>query len=315
MRGTTAGILAAVVAAALPARHTADVQDFGRRLDGDDVCLHVTMADTYDDGWDNAQLTLSVDGSLVWAGTIDYGYSPTYVYVCAFNSNTCVSIEVVRDPDEWWFPHEIHWEVEADETVGGLLVTGDGDSYDQLCLRATPTATPTTPSPTATFSPTTVCHPYETCATAASPGELDAVLAAASQAGSRASVAIDVTASIAVTGQISISNGAAVAFTSLNGEGELVGRTSRRVLKVTGEATHVRLEGIRVRAGRADGQNGGSGGCILVEGGATVEIDDTEIYDCKAETNVENEGVRRCGRGRNCEYFNADPLTSSMAAP
>ena len=92
---------------------------------------------------------------------------------------------------------------------------------------------------------------------------------------------------ILLTSQLEIGSGGEVVIKSSDGTGVLDGQDNIRVLRLNSNAW-ARLEGLQVRNGLGEAGGGGCvkdgrGGCICVEGDATLELDSTEVFGCNAD--------------------------------
>ena len=174
------------------------------------------------------------------------------------------------------------------------------------CSSCTDAASPSA-LPTTTFSPTSACQ-YDSCVTAATASELTNALYKSG------SVEIDVTASIALTSTLYINSGKVVSLKSSNGLGELDGGGSKRIVGVSGDGSHLKLKGLRVRDGMVSGVGDAAGGCISVDDGATAEIDGAEISGCRALGYYGTGGAIFVGQGSAVTITGASDIHDSSAA-
>ena len=85
-----------------------------------DNCVTVNLSDSFGDGWNGADYTLSTtDGTVLGSGTIEAGSAASDTYCL---SDGCYIIEVT----EGTFPGEISWSISG--AFGGLVNGGAGET-------------------------------------------------------------------------------------------------------------------------------------------------------------------------------------------
>uniref|UniRef100_A0A7S3JZC0 Right handed beta helix domain-containing protein n=1 Tax=Aureoumbra lagunensis TaxID=44058 RepID=A0A7S3JZC0_9STRA len=133
------------------------IQKSFRQLQVDDnsVCFELNLEDSFGDGWNGAEYTISaLDGTVVATGTIENGDTDTHE-VCVVRSS-CYSMKVTSG----FYPDEISWSIgDSSEISGGapadveFYVLDDGQIVSGLCTSA---PTMLSPAPTSISSPRTL---------------------------------------------------------------------------------------------------------------------------------------------------------------
>ena len=226
----------------------------------DDLEHTLHMTDGYGDGWNGATYTLTsdVDGTVAASGTMpDSGFTATTQLCLA--DQTCFVFTV----GEGTYPSEIAWSIV--DQGGQYVASGGGGTTVGLCVGSA------TPGPSLTLSPTGAVQV--------------STFAALSAQAQQDNVVIDITAAeilfeepIIMAGRAGVTIQSSVG-TILNGGGNTqLFNVKEADSSYNSELSDVTFTGINLHSGSSNMD----GGCILVQSGSIVTMNNVGFFDCHA---------------------------------